>query len=719
MNQLQPPHACPAQTAAFVELGLPVGAWMALYPLPLVWALRQDAQERPTLYRNTPPTAHTEYLVETACDLWAELTCPANGHLGAADPACVQQFLTELNHLPEEPMATKIKRGTDLLAWHLAKDFDCVGRDRFLERLRFSGVRLIAMDPFRIIPQTLEALRERIDAYLPLSDYAPDYQHPEPSVEIPHNLHALWIVPVVRLLIKDGSISSVDELIHQTKYGLLQWEYPERGVSCWLLQTEWERLLQTLDIAQTDAWLARWEPLFIEQLAQLPYARRQESLRWLSDTLCRVHRLPECEAYFQQLRRRIDTLRRVGRPSPPDPQPAQSHAPVDATQPTSPSPPAMTAAPHPATSPAIDAAHSMADQSPTPPFIPLTWAEALARAEAFPAECWEPACHAPLLFEPYRLESGPVVVVPADAELPRSLWFVGDLHGDLLAAVNAWEYIQHRAQAAGQRPARRLFGRLHRPRRASPRTASVSAQPRLPVSRPSHLPRRQPRRRLALRRRCRTVRQPCRTGRIRRPTQCVVGCGQRPRRAGCGWGIWPSAGLLVCHGRCSYPMATIVAHAGVPHTDRLAELHRPDDLTRSPMLQDFVWLRLSPNLPRKRPNRSTRGCEFGYADLADFCAHVEQLNIPAKRLVRGHDHLPQRYATYPKYQATPVLTLNSMCRRLENEPFAPLVAPVCVAEYVPGQLPRVHPLRLAEEQVRLAFPAHWANEPAIPAPVQD
>jgi hypothetical protein len=718
MNQLQPPHACPAQTAAFVELGLPVGAWMALYPLPLVWALRQDAQERPTLYRNTPPTAHTEYLVETACDLWAELTCPANGHLGAADPACVQQFLTELNHLPEEPMATKIKRGTDLLAWHLAKDFDCVGRDRFLERLRFSGVRLIAMDPFRILPQTLEALRGRIDAYLPLSDYVPDYQPPEPNVEIPHNLHALWIVPVVRLLIKDGSISSVDELIHQTKYGLLQWEYPERGVSCWLLQTEWERLLQTLDIAQTDAWLARWEPLFIEQLAQLPYARRQESLRWLSDTLCRVHRLPECEAYFQQLRRRIDTLRRVGRPSPPDPQPAQSHAPVDATQPTSPSPPAMTAAPHPATSPAIDAAHSMADQSPTPPFIPLTWAEALARAEAFPAECWEPACHAPLLFEPYRLESGPVVVVPADAELPRSLWFVGDLHGDLLAAVNAWEYIQHRAQAAGQRPHVVFLGdyidRGEHHHELLVYLLSLAYQYPGQVTflvgnhdDDLHYD-------AAAEQFVSHVEPAEYADQLNAWLAADNGHAERVRlgHLAIGWFARLPRALFL-------PDGTIVAHAGVPHTDRLAELHRPDDLTRSPMLQDFVWLRLSPNLPRKRPNRSTRGCEFGYADLADFCAHVEQLNIPAKRLVRGHDHLPQRYATYPKYQATPVLTLNSMCRRLEHEPFAPLVAPVCVAEYLPGQLPRVHPLRLAEEQVRQAFPAHWANEPAIPAPVQD
>lgn len=737
MSQPHLMQLTPAQSAAFAELGLTPGMWVGLYPLPLFNALLEDANERPALYRDNPPSVHIERLVELACDLWNELTCPLSGSPSLADPTSVRQFLIELSKLAEEPMATKIKRGTDLLAWHLAKDFDAANRDRFLARLRFTGVQLISMDTFRIIPQTLENLRERTDAHLPHSDYAPERQTPLTPVEIPHNLHALWIVPVVRLFVRNGSISSVNELIHQTKYGLLQWEYPERHASCWLLEPEWERLLRTLDIAQTEEWLARWEPLFVEQLAQLPYNRRQESLKWLNDLLNRQRRVPECEEYFQQLRSRVDTLRRVARPvvahrpssdTPNSDTPSSDTLSADLHNPHSLSPDT----PSPATlsidtpSPDTLASHAttqpLAQAKPSPPVRKLPsafvgWTDALARAEEFSAQHWECASRAPLLFDKYRLGSGPVIIVPENVELPRSLWFVGDLHGDLLAAVNAWEYICQHARAAGQRPHVVFLGDYID--RGEHHHELLVYLLSLAYHHPGQFT-------FLVGNHDEDLRYD--------PTTLQFASRVDPAEYADQLNSWSSGdnghaervrlGHLAAEWFARLPRAlflpdgTVITHAGIPHTDRIAQLHSAEDLTHPEMLQDFVWLRLSANLPRKRPNRSSRGSEFGYADLAEVFAHLEQLGIPAKRLVRGHDHLPQRHATYPKYHATPVLTLNSMCRRLDGESSTPLVTPLCLAEHVPGELPRVHSIMLPDDQVRQAFPALSAQTEPIPTPLQ-
>ena len=40
-------------------------------------------------------------------------------------------------------------------------------------------------------------------------------------------------------------------------------------------------------------------------------------------------------------------------------------------------------------------------------------------------------------------------------------------------------------------------------------------------------------------------------------------------------------------------------------------------------------------------------------------------------MVRGHDHVEERYAIYPAYQAHPVLTTVALSRRLSRERFGP------------------------------------------------
>ena len=111
----------------------------------------------------------------------------------------------------------------------------------------------------------------------------------------------------------------------------------------------------------------------------------------------------------------------------------------------------------------------------------------------------------------------------------------------------------------------------------------------------------------------------------------------------------------------------------------------------------------------KRPNRGSRGHEFGWDTLAQFCKLAgERLGVPVRRLVRGHDHVPDRWQEYPAYADTyvPVLTLNAMGRALEGDApqrdGRPHPYPV-LARYVPNHLPEVIHLPLDPGEVDRAF----------------
>ena len=66
-------------------------------------------------------------------------------------------------------------------------------------------------------------------------------------------------------------------------------------------------------------------------------------------------------------------------------------------------------------------------------------------------------------------------------------------------------------------------------------------------------------------------------------------------------------------------------------------------------LTDFVWTRAHPRARKKLPNRTSRGSQFGYEDFAAFCALSATLGRPVTHMVRGHDHVEERYEIYPAY----------------------------------------------------------------------
>ena len=160
------------------------------------------------------------------------------------------------------------------------------------------------------------------------------------------------------------------------------------------------------------------------------------------------------------------------------------------------------------------------------------------------------------------------------------------------------------------------------------------------------------------------------------------------------------------------PDGLLVAHGGFPLADLHAELLASGDWNDPRCLDDFVWTRAHPRARRKMPNRASRGSQFGHEDFAAFCDVATRLGRPVTHLVRGHDHVDERYAVYPAYAAHPILTTVALSRQLAREAFGPYVRVPTIARWVPGALPEVHRLHVPEALVRELFPEPSADQEA-------
>ncbi|HZF67480.1 MAG TPA: metallophosphoesterase [Gemmatirosa sp.] len=163
------------------------------------------------------------------------------------------------------------------------------------------------------------------------------------------------------------------------------------------------------------------------------------------------------------------------------------------------------------------------------------------------------------------------------------------------------------------------------------------------------------------------------------------------------------------------PDGLLVAHGGFPLVDLHAELEAQGDWNDPRVLGDFVWTRAHPKARRKLPNRASRGSQFGHEDFADFCALATRMGRPVTHMVRGHDHVDDRWAVYPAYAAHPVLTTVALSRRLEREAFGPYVRVPTLARWVPGAVPQVHRLHLPERDVLALYPESTTDDDASTA----
>jgi hypothetical protein len=160
-----------------------------------------------------------------------------------------------------------------------------------------------------------------------------------------------------------------------------------------------------------------------------------------------------------------------------------------------------------------------------------------------------------------------------------------------------------------------------------------------------------------------------------------------------------------------FPDGLFAAHGGFPLSDRWEHIKKPEDLNAEECLEDFVWTRAHGSAPRKRPNRTSRGCQFGYQDFEGFCQKAtEMLGQPVSKMIRGHDHIEERYAIYRAFSRDSILTVNTLSRKLSREIFGEFERVPCIALYRCGQLPEVHRLHIDAETIRKIYPLQYDSQ---------
>ena len=162
-----------------------------------------------------------------------------------------------------------------------------------------------------------------------------------------------------------------------------------------------------------------------------------------------------------------------------------------------------------------------------------------------------------------------------------------------------------------------------------------------------------------------------------------------------------------------FPDGLLVAHGGFPLRDLHERLAHTGDWNDPQCLIDFVWARAHPRARKKLPNRASRGSQFGYEDFAAFCELSARLHRPVTHMIRGHDHVEERYEIYPAYARTPVLTTVALSRRLGRELFGPYARVPTVARWIRGSVPQVYRLHIPEEHIRRCYPDELAAPPPV------
>ena len=160
-----------------------------------------------------------------------------------------------------------------------------------------------------------------------------------------------------------------------------------------------------------------------------------------------------------------------------------------------------------------------------------------------------------------------------------------------------------------------------------------------------------------------------------------------------------------------FPDGLLLAHGGFPLVDLHPGLAQTGDWNDPLCLSDFVWTRAHPKARKKLPNRFSRGSQYGYEDFAAFCSLSAGLGRPVTHMVRGHDHVEERYAFYPAYWAHPVVTTVALSRRLSRENFGSYERIPTMAQFVEGRLPRVYRLHIPAEIIREVYPEPNSGSP--------
>jgi hypothetical protein len=703
MSEIRPPGGRPlteVERQAFQRLGLTPGHWAALAPAPLFYRTGLRAPNRRT---------HADLLVTDRLRLALRTA---------------EGFSAEAGHfwdrLGDGARASEAHLATRLLAWHLATDQAFTSRMYFFQLLHQAAEQFATRGAHP--PRAQDAVltfRALVDAYLPHAEFVPDTDPPAVRVDPPR-------------------ADSLDALAATIASPLVAaWPRANPSEAPRVLPS----LARTLGEPVSD-WWGGHDPArrAVERgLASVPFGERWGTYQvvyaeWYR-ALSQAYPPPYPEQFAQnfifRLREWVDAVRLAGR-HPGAASPAEPpSAPAEFTPPGPPveSPPVVDPI-HPEfirippaareampEAPAVQPPEEKPRRGRAPakvaePFVTVSFEHALARAATVTIEqvCAWVDSNPRLLFDDCRdPAANQIAVVRTGNAVPQALWIVGDLHADVLALANVIAYAE--SQSTPEEPAHFLFLgdfvdrgvhdhelllllfklMMGHPGRACvvPGNHDIDLQFDEAVGKfgvtiePAEY--------------CESL-----NASLGRDTP-----EDRDRVA------LAKAFIRFCAGRPKavfLPDGTLISHGGFPHADAQKEIATVADLCKPKCIDDFLWARIAESARVKRPNRSSRGHEFGWDTFSQFCKlTTEKLELPVRRLVRGHDHVPDRWQEYPDYadNGVPVLTLNAMGRLLDGEPARrdgrthPF--PV-VARFVPDQLPEVVMLPLDPAEVERAFP---------------
>jgi hypothetical protein len=692
---------------SFQRLGLTPGHWAALAPAPLFY--------RPgTRFPNR----------RTMVDLEAtdRLRRALRTHEGLSEEAgTLWDRLGDGTRRPEAALATR------LLAWHLATDVLFVRRIEFFRLLRLGAEHFAAPVPHALRqPDPVPLFRALVDRYLPVRTFDPSIDPPRTSVSPPAGSTLDTLVNTIQTPLVTGwpNVDPLDvprlmpNLVRVLGEPVREWwgqldparRAAERGIAG--LSFEGREHIYTIVYGEWMRALIPAQPLPVarEQAGRL-VDRMQEwadAVRFAARVLTPVPAAPDASAID------VAAAQVAGVPvepheAPPPILPGVRIIPAEFVQ----LPPSIREVPPtpPVPKPLPKPKPERVTVTVAEPFTTVPFADALARARAVSVAdvCRWIDSNPRLLFDDCRDEaSRGVAVVKTENAVPPDLWIIGDLHADLLALANILAFAESRA--APDHPAHFLFlgdfvdRGLHDHEMLlllfrllmdhSDRVCVVPGNHDVDLQFNES------------------------TGRFKVTIEPAEYCSQLNAAIASGASDAAErtelarAFIRFCAARpraVFLPDGTLVAHGGFPHTDVQKDIAALADLCRPRCQDDFLWARIAETARVKRPNRGSRGHEFGWDTLVQFAKVArEQLDLPVLRLVRGHDHVPDRWQEYPEYSANglPVLTLNAMGRVLDGDPPRrdgkrhPMPA---VGRLAPDHLPEVFLLPLDPGEVDRAF----------------
>lgn len=683
---------------AFQRLGLTPGHWAALAPAPL---FHQPGVRSPN--RHTAADLEATNQLRLALRTLPDLS-PEAGHFW--------DRLGAVSLRAEAALATR------LLAWHLATDAPFARRVGFFHLLRQTAEHFTgAHGPRR--PDPVYLFRGLVDGYLPCPAFDPN-------------------TGPARVTIPAPAPAALDALADTILFPLVT-HWPPAGAHDAL------RIVPSVAavLGEPREWWGARDParVAVERgLAGRSFDERQrvhsavfaEWIRAVELSFPWAVAKEQAERLVNRMWEWADAVRFAARAVGPVAEPAPLLTAAD-NEPAAAPPTALAVREIPAEFVPLPAAPRAAPplpptENPKPergpattasPFTTVPFGAALARARTTSvAEVCAWIDSGPrLLFDDHRDGASHAVAVVKDASaVPADLWIVGDLHADVLALANIIHFTESQA-APGRAPHYLFLGDfvdrgIHDHELLLLLFGLMMAHPgRVCVVPGNHDVD------LQFDGSAQRFKVTIEPAEYCDALNAARARGAREDRARVELA---RAFVRFCAGRpraVFLPDGTLVAHGGFPHTDAQKDIATLSDLCSARCLDDFLWARIAETARVKRPNRGSRGHEFGWDTLVQFAKLAgERMELPVRRLVRGHDHVPDRWQEYPEYAANgvPVLTLNAMGRALDGDPPRrdgtrhPL--PV-VGRYVPDQLPEVVVLPLDPTEVERALGRADPEEP--------